>query len=56
MSGITDSGILYETEHILNAKDWERIENELCGEEEAPEPIEPGFIDLDERIREKEEE
>lgn len=29
---------------------------ELCGEEEAPEPLEPTFIDLDERIREKEEE
>lgn len=28
---------------------------ELCGEEEAPEPIEPTFIDLDERIKEKEE-
>ncbi len=27
---------------------------ELCGEEEAPEPLEPSFIDLDERIREKE--
>ena len=26
---------------------------ELCGEEEAPEPIEPKFIDLDERIKEK---
>lgn len=30
--------------------------DELCGEEEAPEPLEPTFIDLDERIREKEEE
>lgn len=30
--------------------------NELCGEEEAPEPIEPTFIDLDERVKEKEEE
>lgn len=30
--------------------------NELCGEEEAPEPTEPTFIDLDERIKEKEEE
>lgn len=29
---------------------------ELCGEEEAPEPIEPMFIDLDGRIKEKEEE
>lgn len=29
---------------------------ELCGEDEAPEPIEPTFIDLDERIKEKEEE
>lgn len=29
--------------------------NELCGEEEAPEPIEPTFVDLDERIKEKEE-
>lgn len=28
---------------------------ELCGEEEAPEPIEPTFVDLDERIKEKEE-
>lgn len=26
---------------------------ELCGEEETPEPKEPSFIDLDERIREK---
>lgn len=26
---------------------------ELCGEEEAPEPLEPSFIDLDERIKEK---
>lgn len=26
---------------------------ELCGEEEAPEPIEPMFIDLDGRIKEK---
>lgn len=29
---------------------------ELCGEEEAPEPLEPTFVDLDERIKEKEEE
>ena len=29
---------------------------ELCGEEETPKPLEPTFIDLDERIREKEEE
>mgnify|MGYP007115377006 CR=1 FL=1 len=29
---------------------------ELCGDEEAPEPLEPKFIDLDERIKEKEEE
>lgn len=29
---------------------------ELCGEEEAPEPLEPAFVDLDERIKEKEEE
>lgn len=29
--------------------------DELCGEE-APEPLEPSFIDLDERIREKEDE
>lgn len=29
---------------------------ELCGEEEAPEPIEPTFVDLDERVKEKEEE
>lgn len=29
---------------------------ELCGEEEAPEPIEPTFIDLDERVKEKGEE
>lgn len=29
---------------------------ELCGEEEAPEPIEPMFIDLDGRIKEKGEE
>lgn len=29
---------------------------ELCGEEEAPEPLEPTFIDMDERIKEKEEE
>lgn len=29
---------------------------ELCGEEEAPEPIEPAFIDLDERIKAKGEE
>lgn len=29
---------------------------ELCGEEEAPEPLEPTLIDLDERIKEKEEE
>ena len=28
---------------------------ELCGEDEAPEPIEPTFIDLDERINGKEE-
>ena len=28
--------------------------SELCGEEEAPEPIEPTFVDLDERIKEKE--
>jgi hypothetical protein len=26
---------------------------ELCGEEEAPEPIEPTFIDLDGRVKEK---
>ena len=30
--------------------------DELCGEEEAPEPLEPAFIDLDERIKEKEKE
>lgn len=30
--------------------------DELCGGEESPEPLEPSFIDLDERIREKEEE
>jgi hypothetical protein len=30
--------------------------DELCGEEEAPEPIEPTFVDLDERVREKEKE
>lgn len=29
---------------------------ELCGEEDAPEPIEPTFVDLDERIKGKEEE
>lgn len=29
---------------------------ELCGEEEAPEPIEPTFVDLDERIKDKEKE
>ena len=28
--------------------------DELCGEEETPEPKEPSFIDLDERTREKE--
>lgn len=27
---------------------------ELCGEEETPEPNEPSFVDLDERIKEKE--
>lgn len=27
--------------------------DELCGEREAPEPLEPSFIDLDERIKEK---
>lgn len=27
---------------------------ELCGEDEAPEPIEPTFVDLDERIKGKE--
>lgn len=30
--------------------------DELCGEEEPPEPVEPTFVDLDERIKEKEEE
>ena len=30
--------------------------DELCGEEEAPEPLEPTFVDLDERIKGKEEE
>lgn len=30
--------------------------DELCGEDESPEPTEPTFIDLDERIKEKEEE
>lgn len=30
--------------------------DELCGEEETPEPLEPTFVDLDERIKEKEEE
>jgi hypothetical protein len=29
--------------------------DELCGEDESPEPIEPTFVDLDERIKEKEE-
>ena len=29
---------------------------DLCGEEESPEPLEPTFIDLDERIKENEEE
>lgn len=28
--------------------------DELCGEEETPEPIEPKFIDLDERVKDKE--
>lgn len=37
-----------------NLKDGETYTlAELCGEEEAPEPLEPNFIDLDERIREK---
>ena len=36
-----------------NLKDGETYTiDELCGEE-APEPLEPSFIDLDERIREK---
>lgn len=30
--------------------------DELCGDEEAPEPIEPMFVDLDERVKEKGEE
>lgn len=37
----------------------ERIANaleKLCDEEKSPEPIEPTFIDLDERIKEKGEE
>lgn len=29
---------------------------ELCGEDEAPEPLEPTFVDLDERIKDKGEE
>ena len=32
MSGITDGGILYETEPRMNAKDWERVEKELLEE------------------------
>lgn len=32
-----------------------KLRKQLCGEEEAPEPIEPTFVDLDERIKEKEE-
>lgn len=27
--------------------------DELCGEKESPEPLEPTFVDLDERIKEK---
>lgn len=39
-----------------NLKDGETYTiKELCGEE-TPEPLEPTFIDLDERIKEKEEE
>ena len=33
-----------------------QISIELCGDEEAPEPIEPTFVDLDERVKEKGEE
>lgn len=41
----------------LGLKDGEKYTiAELCGEEEAPEPIEPMFIDLDGRIKEKGEE
>ena len=41
---------------IPTLKDGEEYTiTELCGEEEAPEPIEPTFIDLDERIKGKEE-
>lgn len=44
-----------ETLNGLDDRTYYTID-ELCGEEEAPEPIEPTFVDLDERIKEKEEE
>lgn len=45
-------GYLYGSLAELN-EEWE--DYKPCGEEEAPEPIEPTFIDLDERVKEKEE-
>jgi hypothetical protein len=39
---------------VLDLKDGEHYTiDELCGEEEAPEPIEPTFVDLDERVKGK---
>lgn len=40
----------YIMDELEDGKDY--TIDELCGEE-APEPLEPSFIDLDERIREK---
>lgn len=52
--GMTSIDIMISEETTLENHGRYTID-ELCGEE-APEPKEPSFIDLDERIREKEEE
>lgn len=57
---IESSARIYFYGRVIEDKDYDEKKSytidELCGEEEAPEPLEPTFVDLDERIKEKEEE
>lgn len=54
--GRTYEDLINNTTSDLLWIDGKKVEEaELCGEE-APEPLKPTFIDLDERIKDKEEE
>lgn len=56
LSGIAHTTVIALGEIDFDLEDRKRYTiAELCGEEEAPEPLEPTFINLDERIKEKEE-